>query len=372
MSKSSSHFFAGGGSSSSPHQPAVSTSPNHDSPFVKAIFTKIKSEAEKDRIKLDFDEVRNFARKYAEANPPRNPPKGKIFGQDHVDAAFKRFKEQYVPPQPVPQPTHHLSQRDLLIGSIFKIGIAALPLPLQEQFKRFKIMHDLCWLVPSDLTDDQLKQMQRDLCTPSTGILLGVLSIERDPSSETGLRINLYRQSRIPRRCNPSAITIVCVSCYGEEKSSLHVGNFFDEYSTEDRVQDSGVNVMGQMKLAQMELDRSAARSKFVPSDESKFAQVSSSSCPEFSSFCQAIFLKYGFAFLPPFSAPSATEVPAPSVDVAGEAPCDSDFILCYHLKTVRNGETFTPCNLCLEGPPGSGRILDMWGRTVIGYKYKE
>ena len=378
MSKSSSHFLknpaAGGGvrSSSSPHQPAVGTPPNQDSPFVQAIFKKIKSEAEKDGIKLDLYEVRKFAREYAEANPPINPPKGKIFGQDHVDAAFERFKEQYVPPQPVPQPIYRLSQRDLLIRSICERGIAALPLPLQEQFKKFKIIHELCCLAPSDLTDDQLKQMQRDLCTPSTGILLGVLSIERDPSSETGLRINLYRQSRIPRRCNPSAITIVCVSCYGKEKSYLHVGNLLDEYSTEDRIQDSGVNVMGQMSLAQRELDRSAARSKFVPSDESCFAQVSSSCCPEFSSFCQDGFLKFGFAFLPPFSAPSATEVHAPSVKVAGEASCDSDFILCHHLKTVRNGETFTPCNLCLEGPPGSGRIFDRWGQTVIGYKCKE
>ena len=145
------------------------------------------------------------------------------------------------------------------------------------------------------------------------------------------------------------------------------IWNFFDEFSTEDRIQDSGVNVNGQMGLAQMELDRSAAKSKFVPSDESCFAQVSSSCCPEFSRFCQATFLKFGFAFLPPFSAPSATEVHAPSVKVAGEASCDSAIIRCYHGIMVKSFDKYTPCEHCLK-TKGKDPITNGWD-DVVGYR---
>ena len=103
-------------SSSSPHSPVVGTKYLH---FTQAIFSKIKKEAEKDGIELNLHEVQEFARAYPDANPPINPPRGMIFGPDHVAAAFERFKEQYQPPQPAPQPAPQSAQQPRNPNNLF-------------------------------------------------------------------------------------------------------------------------------------------------------------------------------------------------------------------------------------------------------------
>jgi len=144
----SSHFSrpaAGGGgrSFSSQHQPAAGTR-QEDPPFVRAIFKRINLEAQNDSIDLNLVEVRDFATKYAEANPPRNPPKGMIFGQDHVEAALEQFKKLYEPPQPSPQPPSR-PQRP-----------PQLPHNPANLFGQLMAVAK-CWHVPNELTINYLK-----------------------------------------------------------------------------------------------------------------------------------------------------------------------------------------------------------------------
>ena len=107
----------GGGvrSSSSPHSPAVGT---QDSAFVRAIISNILTQAKKAKVPVTHDEARFFAIAYAEANPPINLPRGRQFEQEHVDAAFEQFKEQYQPPQPAPQPRNPNN----IFGQLLRLG----------------------------------------------------------------------------------------------------------------------------------------------------------------------------------------------------------------------------------------------------------
>ena len=88
-------------SSSSPHSPAVGT---QDPAFVRAIISNILVQAKKAKVPVTNDEARFFAIAYAKSNPPINLPRGRQFEQEHVDAAFEQFKEQYQPPQTAPEP----------------------------------------------------------------------------------------------------------------------------------------------------------------------------------------------------------------------------------------------------------------------------
>jgi len=405
--QSSSHILknpaAGGGvrSSSSPHQPAVGTPPNQDSPFVRAIFTRIKNEAEDQKFALDASflcQVRQFARKYAEANPPRNPPKGKIFGQHHVDAAFERFKEQYEPPQPAPQQTHRPSQRDLLMSQIGKEGIGALPRDLQERYDAVVKMSEAgCFLFGQQLPDTQL--LQKQLCeSTGAGVLLVLFDIHKGTDGTLNLRSFVQKRDfqRRPMQFCPmtqGSIVLVCVRCIGDPRPQQELQLSLNDIEVEARsgggevaYNHAGQQVNRQFILSKAQHDmkadlRHSKRSDFVPYCEEDFLPSSKSyhCSKEFKSICNQVMTKAGAIPLPSSSssaataATAATEMPAPSVDVAGEAPCGSDFILCYHHKTVRNGDKYFPCDLCLAPDfSGRGRIMDMWGRTVIAYKHRE
>jgi len=109
--------------------------------------------------------------------------------------------------------------------------------------------------------------------------------------------------------------------------------------------------------------------SVFVPDSEDSFAHKSSEHDPAFEAFCVKVMTDQGCFKLPSFSAPSVTEVHAPIVEVAREAQCEDDIILCQHNVVVKNSSgTCIPCKKCVTGPAGRVKLFDGWGE-IIGYK---
>jgi hypothetical protein len=81
------------------------------------------AQAKEANVPVTYNEAHEFAKAYAEANPPRNLPRGRQFEQVHVDAAFKQFKEQYQPPQSAQQPRNPNNLFGQLLQKGKKIGI---------------------------------------------------------------------------------------------------------------------------------------------------------------------------------------------------------------------------------------------------------
>ena len=379
---SSKNPAAGGGvrSSSSQHQPAAGT-PN--SPFRMAIFTLIMKKAEQFNVVVNFTEVQNFARDYADENPPINPPKGKIFRQEDVEAAFERFASQHPQPapQPAPQPLHRLTGRDKLIRTLTANGLAALPLHLQEKLKTFRMMSK-CLFYVEGLDDQKLKHLQKSLCNIARGVLLGVIAISRDhtPEKSEGLKLSLFKQSSKNggRYTNHdvNSITIVCVICHGTRKFVMTEGDEFkvekgDEFGS-SALYGSRASEYIQMSCALSShiqaLQERIPNQPFVPMSEDCLADKSSASDPSFEAFCRDIMTSQGCVVVPPFSAPTVTKMHASSAEVAGEAPVESLMISCYHGYRVKNFDgKYQPCQDCLRHP-GTKPILDGWNEAV-GYQ---
>jgi hypothetical protein len=390
----SSHFSkrpaaAGGGRSfSSRHQSAAGTPPE-DSSFVKAIFSKITFEAHSQRIPVDPANVRDFARRHAVENPPKNPPRGMQFGQEHVDAAFEQFKDQYEPPQPSPQrppqpspqPAQRLSARDQLISDLTKHGIEALPPHLQEKFRKVRKVEGLCFFIQHL----DVEALQRSVCESSgLGVLLGFFDIFM---SQEGLMLSFFAQKRFNGRpvqfrpASANSILLVCVRCFGSPRPVETQQLFLSDLDVVVRDSTSGYNKAGQVVSLVQQVSsanqdmhddqRDSSQCLFVPQDEEDFLRSSiSHDCDESSrQICKEVMKRAGAIPIPFSSSSSATAATAATEVLAPSAPnAEDDIIFCQHNNTIKNGEIYTPCTLCLEGPPRRGKICDGWGKTV-GYR---
>ena len=399
----SSHFSkrpaaaGGGGSFSSQHQQAPGTS--HQNPFGRAIFSKITFEASSQGIPVDPSNVQEFAIKYAKENPPRNPPKGKIFGQEHVDAAFEQFKDQYEPPQPSPQPppqpARRITARDQLILSLVNKGIQALPKHLQQHYDMVGKMTGAGCFVFDQTPDPSL--LQSCLCKETgAGVLLVFFDIHKGHDGMLNLSSFIQKRDfkkRPSQFClmTQGSITLACVRCIGSPRPQLELPTFIDDLKVEVRGGggDSAYNHYGQLVSRRMilgaadqenedRLRHSTEKSDFVPNCEDDFlpSSMSRESSDGFNQICFKVMSEAGGKLLP-FSSSSAataataatvaTEVLAPSDHCGAAASCESDFIFCYHGNYVKKFGEYIPCKDCLSAP-GTDTVRDGWGK-VVGHR---
>jgi hypothetical protein len=211
-----------------------------------------------------------------------------------------------------------------------------------DYIKRQTLLYNAIYLAPPKIDDSKIKMLQRSLCSPNRGVLLGILELKTDGS------VTIWKQKRDKtfEQLHPLSILFICIVGYGGPK-------VFDNcYSHRERfiVNDPRSNAL------------------FVPKDERCFNQKPESgySGEEFKTFCDKIMIGVG-ATPVSFDTSSVTKVFASSSDVAA-AEEEPEILMCHHLQTVKKCNEYTECKRCTSEKPGRNPIKNLWGK-VIGYQ---
>jgi len=211
-----------------------------------------------------------------------------------------------------------------------------------DYIKFQKLLYDVIYLAPPNIDDARIKMLQRSLCSPDRGVLLGILELKTDGS------VTIWKQKRDKtfEQLHPLSILFICIVGYGGPK-------VFDNcYSHRERliVNDHRSNAL------------------FVPKDERCFKQKPESGYAgeEFKTLCDKIMIGAG-ATPVSFDTSSVTEVFASSSDVAA-AEEEPEILMCHHLQTVKKCNEYTECKRCTSEKPGRNPIKNLWGK-VIGYQ---
>ena len=211
-----------------------------------------------------------------------------------------------------------------------------------DYIKLQTLLYDVIYLAPPNIDDARIKMLQRSLCSPDRGVLLGILELKTDGS------VTIWKQKRDKtfEQLHPLSILFICIVGYGGPK-------VFDNcYSHRERfiVNDHRSNAL------------------FVPKDERCFNQKPESGYAgeEFKTLCDKIMIGAG-ATPVSFDTSSVTEVFASSSDVAA-AEEEPEILMCHHLETVKKCNEYTECKRCTSEKPGRNPIKNLWGK-VIGYQ---
>ena len=244
-------------------------------------------------------------------------------------------------------------------------------------FKSCNIVKNLTYLASPNITNKDVKRIQKALCLADPdeiGYLLGVWELTSDG------RLTLWKQGRDPRanqkefhQVDPMSIKLVSVTCFGPQEGGSPVfsnssiisdnigGQYYDQ--SNNPISWSSANASAMMNAAAVHI-----KSPFFPSDQSNIKSsrgtytVSSSKKAE---FFDPIMAAQGLWVIP-VSISTNTEVLAQSVedDVREDGPT---IIRCHHGETVKDREQYKECKKCTSGKPGKNPIKDGWANT-IGY----
>jgi hypothetical protein len=264
-----------------------------------------------------------------------------------------------------------------------KLGICTetlLPQALTH-FNSCHIIKNLTYLAPPDITNEDVKRIQKALCLADPdeiGYLLGVWELTPDG------RFTLWKQGCDLRgkqkefhQVDPMSIKLISVTCFGPQdegspvfsNSAIISDNLGSQNYDQFHNPISRSSACGAQAMAEMNATAAHIKRPFFPSDQSNIRSsrgpytVSSSTKAE---FFDPIMVEQGLWVIP-VSTSTNTEVLAPSVevDVREDGP---KIIRCHHGETVKDREEYKECKKCTSGKPGKNPIKDGWAKT-IGYQ---